>query len=147
MSVDPLGKLLTEIRSNTTVAALTTRIRGGEPMGATDTDPGDARGPGNYIRFVVLVRLAPERWKRVPVQTVRIVARCYGTSYQDAATLAGAVSDAIHNIGPRRTTPGVLVYRSFDDVGMGAEKDPDTGQPHEDIVIEAFAATVLAPIA
>lgn len=138
--VDPLGKILTEIRSNATVAALTTRIRGGEPA------IGDAQPAESYNRFVVLVRLSHDREARNPVQAVRILARCYGTSYTDAATLAGAVSDAIHNIGPRRTTAGVLVYRSFDDIGQGATKDPDTGQPHEDLVIQAFASTVLAPI-
>ena len=35
----------------------------------------------------------------------------------------------------------MLFRSSFDDVGMGAGKDPDTGQPHEDGVIQLFAAT------
>lgn len=139
--IDPLGKLITEIRSNTAVAALTTRIRGGEAAA------GDALGPGSYQRFVVLTRLGNERAKRAGMQTLRIAARCYGTSYSDAAALAGAVSDAIHNIGPRRNATGVLIFRSYDDIGQGATKDPDTGQPHEDFVIEVFASTVLAPIA
>lgn len=140
--IDPLGKVLTEIRSNATVAALTTRIRGGEP------EPGDAKSKAEgWQRFVVLVELGYDRWLRPGVAVHRIAARCYGTSYQDAAALAGAVSDAVHNIGPRRNGTGVLIYRSFDDVGLGATADPDTGQPHEDLVIEVFASTVLAPIA
>ena len=140
--IDPLGKILTEIRSNTAVAAMTTRIRGGEPAA------GDAVSAATgYNRFVVLTRLGNERWKRQGVQALRIAVRCYGTSYKDAATLAGVVSDAIHNIGPRRNATGVLIFRSYDDIGQGATKDPDTGQPHEDFVIEAFASTVLAPIA
>lgn len=139
--IDPLGKLLTEIRSNATVAALTTRIRGGEPA------VGDAQSAAaGYLRFVVLTRLGNERAKRVGMQTLRIAARCYGTSFGDAAALAGAVSDAIHNIGPRRNATGVLIFRTYDDIGLGATKDPDTGQPHEDIVIEVFASTVLAPM-
>ena len=139
--IDPLGKLLTEIRSNSAVAALTTRIRGGEPA------PGDAQPSTGYLRFVVLTRLGNERHKRAGMQTLRIAARCYGTSFTDAAALAGVVSDAIHNIGPRRNASGVLIFRSYDDIGQGASKDPDTGQPHEDFVIEVFASTVLAPIA
>jgi hypothetical protein len=140
--IDPLGKLLTEIRSNSVVAALTTRIRGGEP------EPGDSVSKADgYNRFVVLVRLGNDRAKRAGMQTLRIAARCYGTSYQDAAALAGAVSDAVHNIGPRRNTAGVLIFRTYDDIGLGATADPDTGQPHEDLVIEVFASTVLAPIA
>jgi len=51
------------------------------------------------------------------------------------------LSDPIHNVGPRIGATGVLIHRSFDDIGMGAEKDPDTGQPHEDGVIQLFAAT------
>ena len=131
--IDPLGKLLTEIRDNPAVAALTTRVRGGEPA------PGDAAVP--FGRFVVLVRLGMTREKRAPVQEVRIGLRCYGPTFQDAAALYGAVSDAIHNVGPRIGATGVLIHRSYDDIGMGVSQDPDTGQPHEDGVIQLFAAT------
>jgi hypothetical protein len=133
--VDPLGFVLTHIRDDATVAALTTRIRGGEPA------PGDSTVP--FQRFVVLVRLGSERYKNTPIQAVRIAARCYGSTYQDAAVLAGAVSDAVHGIGPRKSTGGIAVFSSYDDVGMGAEKDPDTGQPHEDLVISVIAGTEL----
>jgi len=131
--IDPLGKLLTEIRDFPAVAALEAVVRGGEFA------PGDAAVP--FRRVVVLVRLGMTRDKRAPVQAVRIAVRCYGSTYQDAAALYGAVSDAIHNVGPRIGATGALIYRSFDDVGMGAGKDPDTGQPHEDWVIQLFAAT------
>lgn len=135
--IDPLDKLLTEIRDNAAVAALTTRIRGGEPA------PGDAATP--FQRFVVLVRLGAQRDRRAPVQEVRIAVRCYGSTYQDAAALYGAVSDAIHNVGPRIGAGGVLIHRSYDDIGMGAERDPATGQPHEDGVISLYAATQVVP--
>lgn len=131
--IDPLGKLLTEIRTDPAVAALTTRVRGGEPA------PGDAAVP--FQRFVVLVRLGTRRERRAPVQEVRIGLRCYGTSFADAAELYGAVSDAIHNVGPRIGATGVLIHRSFDDSGTGASKDPDTGQPVESGVVQLFAAT------
>lgn len=131
--IDPLGKLLTEIRDHPAVAALTTRVRGGEPA------PGDAAVP--FGRFIVLVRLGVRRDKRAPVQEVRIAVRCYGPTFGDAAALYGAVSDAIHNVGPRIGGSGVLIHRSFDDIGSGASNDPDTGQPHEDGVISVFAAT------
>lgn len=131
--IDPLGKLLTEIRDSPAVAALTTRVRGGEPA------PGDSAVP--YRRFVVLVRLGAQRDKRAPVQEVRIAVRCYGSTYQDAAALYGAVSNSIHNVGPRVGATGVLIYRTFDDIGNGAEADPDTGQPVETGVISLFAAT------
>ena len=131
--IDPVETLLAEIRADPAVAALTTAIRGGEPA------PGDAAVP--FGRFVVLVRLGMARDKRAPVASVRIGVRCYGTSFEDAAVLYGAVSDAIHNIGPRIGATGVLIHRSFDDSGLGAAIDPDTGQPHEDGVISLFTAT------
>ncbi len=131
--IDPLGTLLTEIRDNPAVAGMTTRVRGGEPA------PGDAATP--FQRFVVLVRLGSQRDKRAPMQEVRIAVRCYGSTHQDAAALYGAVSDAVHNIGPRIGASGVLIHRSYDDIGTGADTDPDTGQPHEDGVISLFAAT------
>lgn len=140
--IDPLGELITEIKANPGVAALTTRIRGGEPRGAVGTDPGDARGPGDYVRFIVLVRLGVARAKgRVPVQDVRIGFRAYGTTPQDATALYGALSDAVHNVGPRVGATGTAIYRSYDDVGGTANRDPGTQQPFEDGVIELWAAT------
>jgi hypothetical protein len=138
--IDPTGFLLTTIRDFPAVAALTTRVRGGEPA------PGDALGPGSYQRFVVLKRLGRQREKRVPVQEVRYIAMCYGVSSQDADALAGAVSDAVHNIGPRHNASGVLIFQSFEDGGDGPTADPATGQLHSDVVISVTAATQAVPI-
>lgn len=139
--VDPLGRILVEIRDDPAVAALTTRIRGGEPAAS------DALGPGSYQRFVVLVRLGAVRLPHAPLQEVRIAARCYGLTYQDAMALAGAVSDAIHARGQRISPSGVVIFTSFNDAGLGAEKDPDTGQPHEDLIIAVGALTEPLPMA
>lgn len=135
--VDPTGDLLTTIRSDPTVAGMTTKVRSPEP------DPGDALGPGSYQRFIVLVRLGYTRLKRMPMQEVRYAARCYGQGTnpaRDAATLAGAVSDAIHAKGPHiHGTVGV--YATFDDGGgEGAAEDPDTHQPYETVIIQVVAA-------
>ena len=152
MAVDVTGRILTEIRDNAAVAALTSRIRGGEPMGKTvntagvTTDEGDARGPGKYVRFVVLTRLGRQRLKRAPVQNVRILAKCYGLTFRDAALLAGAVSDAVHAKGHRISASGISIFGSFDDSGLGAERDPVTDQPHEDLIISVGALTEALPI-
>lgn len=138
--VDPLGLLLTSIRDNAAVAAITTRIRGGEAA------PGDALGPGSYQPFVVLVLLGSNREPRAAMQTLRIAAKCYAQTFPLAAALAGAVSDAVSNVGPRRNAAGVQLFRTYDDIGLGAEKDPDTGQPVQTIVIEVFAATQVVPM-
>lgn len=137
---DVLGKILTEIRDNVAVQALTTRVRGGEPA------PGDALGAGQFQRFVVLTRLGSQRLKRAPIQEVRIVAKCYAATFQAAAELAGAVSNAIHATGHRISSSGVAIFGSFEDVGLGAEKDPGTLQPHEDLIISVGALTEALPI-
>jgi hypothetical protein len=137
--VDPLGRILTEIRDDPAVAAITTRIRGGEPA------PGDALGPGSYLPFVVLTRLGGLREKRLPIQEVRLNVASYGVTAQGAAALAGACSDAIHGIGPCISTGGVGIWVAFDDGDAGAVRDPDTQQWREDFVVSITAATELIP--
>jgi hypothetical protein len=151
---DPTGFLLTTIRDDAAVAALTTRVRCPEPMGQVRNaagaivDAGDARGPGEYVRFVVLTRLGRSRLPRAPLQEVRYVAKCYGQGgnpAQDADGLAAAVSEAIHATGHRINASGVSIFGSFDDGAEGAVKDPDTDQPHSDLVISVAASTALIP--
>jgi hypothetical protein len=140
--IDPLGRLIVEVRAFPAVAAITDRVRGAEPRGAFGGDPGDARGPDAYVPFIVLSRLGTARVKgRVPIAEVRIGFRAYGATPQAAAALYGALSDAVHNVGPRVGAGGVLIHRSYDDVGGAAARDPDTKQPYEDGVISLFAAT------
>ena len=140
--VDPTGRLLIEIRDDAGMAALVSgRVRGGEPA------VGDALGPGHYQRFVVLVRLARTRLPRAPIQEVRYAARCYGTTYQDAAALAGAVSDAVHARGHRITPAGLSIFGSFDDGGGGGLLDPDTSQPYEVVFISVGALDRVLPMA
>jgi hypothetical protein len=72
------------------------------------------------------------------------LAKCYAATHQGATALAGAVSDAVHHVGPRVSTGGVLVWASFDDGSEGGTKDPDTDQPMASVVISITAATQLA---
>jgi hypothetical protein len=132
---DVLPKLLTEIRDDADVAAITSRIRGAEPA------DGDAQGAGSYQPFVVLVQLAAPRMPRVPVQTARIVARCYGRTPAEAAALRWAVSNAIHNRGPRVFSNGLGFYNSLETEGGEQDKDPDTQQPLQIAFFEVPATT------
>lgn len=149
MNWDPLGKLLTEIRSDAAVIAIVganptsspARVRGFEPAPRTDSYDGDAQGPGEYRAFVVLVNLGGLRWYRVPVQAPRFVARCYGRTPAEAAALAAAVSDSIHYVGPRVATNGLGIYSSFENSGGEQDKDPDTDQPFVPILIDLLATT------
>lgn len=140
---DALGKVLIELRDNAGVAAIAganptsspVRVRGFEPA------PGDAQSPESYRAFVVLVHEGGTRMRNVPVQRPRIVARCYGRTPAEASQLGAAVSDAIHDRGPRVHSNGLGIYRSFGDSGGEQDKDPDTKQPFVPIFIDLFATT------
>jgi hypothetical protein len=145
--ITPMGALVSELKAGPLGTLVNGRIRGGRPRGAviaadgTVTDAGDARGPGDYIKFVVLVHLGHSRVKgKAPVQTVRIGYRTYGETPEQASVVALALSEAVHNIGPR-IRGGTLIFRTYDDTGGEAGEDPGTKQPFEDGVIEVFAAT------
>lgn len=128
--VDPMRSILAELAASPAVAAIAgDRIRRYEPA------PGDARGPGEYQPFVVLVRIGGSRERgRVPLQQVPIAARCYGATDHEATQLAGAVADALDNVGPRGS-----VYRTYVPEVGGTLSDPDTGQPYLEVLIEAYA--------
>lgn len=129
---DPTGSLVDELRD---VGLASGRVAAGE------SKAGWSRGPNQYQRFVVLVRLGTVRVTRTPLQVVRYAARCYGVTWQDATALYGELSDALHLVGPRVGPTGVGLYLTRDDGGGTAEYDPDTKQPYEIGVIELFATT------
>ncbi|HEX5013014.1 MAG TPA: hypothetical protein VFV72_02560 [Candidatus Limnocylindrales bacterium] len=147
--LDVLPKLLIELRDDDAVDAIVHgRVRGYEP--APDTiDPnsgavleqGDARGPGQYVAFVVLVRLDSPRDKRSVGQYPRIAVRCYGRTRPEAFALYAACSDALHGRGPRIHNNGLGIYLSWDDTGSSQEKDPVTDQPYEEFIASLIATT------
>ena len=137
--MDVLPKLLTEIRDDDAVAAIVgTRVRGFEPAPG-DAKQGTTQDP--YQAFVVLVQLDAPRLRRVPVQRATVAARCYGRTPAEAAALRWAVSNAIHLPGARVHANGLGIYQSFDETGGEQEKDPDTAQPLQTLVISALATT------
>lgn len=143
--MDALGKLVVEIRDDDAVTAIAHgRVRGAEPAGATTSDAGDARGPGEYVAFVVLSKLDdPRVGPRIPAHRAVIAARCYGRTFAEAAALRWAVSQAIHLVGPRLKSNGLGIYQSLDESGGAADRDPNTQQPYETFVMTALATTVV----
>lgn len=131
--IDPLGPILTTIRDNATVAAITTRIRGFELQ--SDDAP-----PAVVLRRLGVTRGPFGQTERAGIQQVTIAALCYGITPQQAAALYGAVSDAIHNRGPRKDAQGRLIYLSMEESGGEATLDPDTRWPFETAVIQVIAA-------
>ena len=150
--IDVLPKLLIELRDDPAVDAIVDgRVRGFEPA-APVLDPltsavvrdGDARGPGQYVAFVVLVQLAAPRLPTVPVQRARILVQAYGRTIIEAAALWGACSDALHFRGPRVHDNGLGIYMSHDETGGTPERDPATAQPLYSGVFDVFATTASA---
>lgn len=139
---DPMGKVLIEVRDDADVAAIVAanpstaaRVRVAEPA------PDDAQGPSSYRAFVVLVNEGGSRFKRVPVQRPRIIARCYGRTHQEAAALAVAVSNSQHYRGGRTHNNGLGIYASWDDSGGEQDTDPDTDQPLVTVFLDLLATT------
>lgn len=137
---DPMGSLIAELRGANIAGQ---RIRGNEPAPERIVSgavvPGDARGPGQYQRFVVLVDLGGPRLHRAPVQTLRYLLRAYGVTPQDARDLYGECSDLLDNAGPRYGASGVALYQTLDDTGGAFGKDPKTDQPFYEGAIEIVA--------
>ena len=133
--IDPTGAVITEIRGGTLMSMLTDRVRGFEPA------PEDLQPPGNYKRFVVVVGIDVPPDPRLPITDAHFVARCYGTTPQDAFLVYSGVVDAIHGEGPRVKNSGLGIYQSFIETGGTTEKDPDTQQPYVTATIHLVATT------
>jgi hypothetical protein len=121
--IDYVGKVITELGDDAAVFALTDRVRGHAP------GPNDARGPGEYVSFIVVNDLGGIPLQRTPVQFGVVHVRCYGVTPQGAKALYVAASNALHAIGPRvHSTIGI--HRSWDDSGGDEGSDPRTHQPY-----------------
>lgn len=130
--IDPTGAIIVELASMNVASG---RVRGVEPA------PGDANGPGDFKRFVLIARLVGPREHRAPFQVVSLSVRAYAPTHQDAAALYGEVSDALDNIGPRLSMAGLPIYNTLDETGAASGTDPDTKQPFASGVIAVFAGT------
>jgi hypothetical protein len=122
--LDPVGAVLAELRADTDVSALAGgRIRGGEPA------PGDAKGPGEYRAFLVLVTFDDPPHPRVNVQRAVYGVNCYGVTHQGSRELWGAVVKAMHVVGSRMKANGLGIYISAIESGGESDLDPLTKQP------------------
>lgn len=133
--IDPLGKVVTEVR--TALAAdggeWPVTVRGG---GRAE---GDATTSGDTPPLVIIRRLANSR--AIPgAQRLRLGITSYGTTRPKAAELYGRVSDALDRIGPRLNPAGVAIYISREEVGAQAGEDPDTRWPSETAIVIVHAA-------
>jgi hypothetical protein len=136
MAINPKPTIRAELLADTVVAGRTRRIRWDEP------DEGDAKGPGSWQRYIVLVMLGGAPDPLLPIAEIRVGLRCYGETQDDADALYGACSDALHGRGPRVGADGVGIYISDDETGPTPDTDVDTGQPLAYGVISLIATTI-----
>jgi len=136
MARDAMGLLLDEIRAYLQASGqfTTAPVRGGEP------------GPNDKPPMVILTHASQIRARRTGVTTQRFNARSYGTTPQSASQLAGLVSDALHDVGPRVGSGAECnrtgIWSTSEEVGAQAGRDPDTDWPYELAVYNAQVAAV-----
>lgn len=136
---DPMGRIIVELREDDAVSAITSTIRGGEPA-FTQASAG-AKVIADQPPFVLIRRFPIRRHPRLPIARYQFVILNYGKTPQQAAQLYGAVSDVLHNIGPRLSAQ-VGIYRSQEDVGGQAQTDPDSKWPFEMMIVAVTASTM-----
>lgn len=137
---DPFGTVLAILRADAAVAAIAGTRVGSEaatPPSVVLVDEATSRRPFGPTSG----RLGMQLWLGV--------ARCYGSASPagaiSARALAGAVSDALHGLGPTTGTSSRWMARAYAPEIDGMERDPDTDWPHYDVRIEAyFAAEAVA---
>lgn len=141
--IDALGKLLVELRDDTPFYAWHEgRVRGEEAAPKTASYDGDAHGPGEYRRFVVISALGAIREPRVPVQRATFAVNVFGVDPKDAMAGYVLASDAIHRAGVRMEGTGstrIGIWNSWDDTGGSPERDPQTGQPFVTFIVRIIA--------
>jgi hypothetical protein len=135
-----IGALVTELRSDTDLATLVgrdlanrVRVRGGEPVGSMRQSggfyAGDARGAGDYQAFVVLVTLDEPVRGRVPIFDGYYGVNAYGSTFENARAVWGALVKAMHFAGGRTKVNGLHIYTSIVETGGTQDIDPVTQQP------------------
>lgn len=133
MTVDLLGKAVTEIRDNAAVAAITPRVRGGELFD-------DDAPPAVVIRGLSNNFSPFGRTRRARLQSPTLVALCYGLDRQKADELANAVTSAVNLKGPRRDASGRLVHLSLVDSHGPTDLDPATRWPLRTVLFRMIGA-------
>jgi hypothetical protein len=123
MTLSPVAAAVAELLADNGVKAITTRIRGVEPA------PGDAKGAGSYLPFVVLT-IIDQPWQAgTATSTVALGMRCYAATFPAAEALYLACAAVFHRKGPRIAASRLGIYSSTVEGGGTPDKDPDTQQP------------------
>lgn len=133
--LSPLQAAVAELAADAAVQAIVGtdqlgqyRIREIEPLGTIGATPGDSRGPGKYIPFVVVSVLDSATVTLEPIRDALLGIRCYAATYQAAEALWLACEAVFANRGQRRAPSGLGIWFSRAR-SIGHDRDPDTNQP------------------
>lgn len=140
MIVDLTGVAVTELRLNAAVAAITSRVRGGELAG-DDVPPA-----------VVVVSLGIDyspmgRTRSAKLQAPLFAAQCFGGTRPQAAQLANAVAAAMELRRGRIDSGGRLVLLSLVEGGGDVVLDPDTRWPFATVTFSLIGAQQAVAVA
>jgi hypothetical protein len=140
VTLSPLGAAIAELGADAGVTAITTRIRPVEP------GENDAKGPGSYVPFVVLVTLDDPWQASTAIAMTSLGLRCYAETFARAEMLYLACAAVFHRRGPRVATSGLGIYYSSAVGGPTLGKDPDTQQPYAYGVVELNRSIQAIPV-
>jgi hypothetical protein len=141
--LDPMGALIVEAREDIDVFGLVgERVRGFEPAPETTSYDGDARGPGQYISFVVFAALDVPPHPGVPVTFADYAVNAYGTDHRNAWQVWGALVKAFHKRTARLKANGLGIYQTLVVSGGTQDRDPDTRQPVVRGTLRVIASTL-----
>lgn len=115
------------------------------PIRTRELEPEDTPKGGKAPRIILLRRLPITRRRREPLAEYLYRADVYHPDPVLVSTVAGLVSDAFHDIGPRvATLSGVRIgiYSSGDIGNSGALIEPGTRYPLERVTFRFMAPTV-----
>lgn len=147
---DALGAVLAWAAADPDLATLTGgRIRAIEPKPVTDDgDAGDARGPKDYVNYVLIAPVDVPPHPSLPVSFADFSVQCFGVTNQGAFEVYRAFVAAFHHVGSRVRPNGLGIYQTLVSSGSGfADRDPDTRQPLVRAVLRVIYATSLIEVA
>lgn len=135
--VDLTGMAIVEIRDFPAVSAIVGQ--------KTRPEFGANEGPPAVIIESLGIDFNPTpRVRRARLQAPMFIAKCYGTSRQQAVQVRNAVVEAVELRGIR-TSGGRLVFVSLVEGGGGVELDPVTKWPHADLTFSYLGAQQAVP--
>lgn len=133
--LSPMQAAIAELKAQAAVTAIVgvdqygvRRIRPVEPLGTVGSTPGDARGPGAYIPFVIVTVLDSPVRTLMPIRDGVLGITAYEATDAKAEILWLACEGTFLNRAARAAASGLGIWFSRPR-SIGPDRDPNTKQP------------------